>query len=376
MWTAPDAERISMTKHGIPIRNVWYMLLYAWDRLRDFGRWRAQVDEAPTLDALLASVLASLVEQRLRIGLGREYVSMHEGLRGIRGRIDFTRSLLDRSFERGEAWCTYTSFEVDAPRNQIVRSVLVRLVRRGDFGTDEGHGQRLRGRLRRVIRELEGVRSVEVGLGTVRRQQLGRNDGDYRLMLGICELLLSHRMPTESAGTQFSPELDRTELILYDLFERFVAAFYRYHLTAWSVRAQNHLQWPTIGQEHVPAMIPDLILEPRTEPSSMTVLDTKFTAKSLLTSRSGSTTFDSGHLYQLYAYLRTQEERSQAHATATGLLLYPQVGPGLSECMKVQGHDIRIETVDLAEPWGDIERDLLSLVEPAMPSSLAQMGTR
>ena len=262
---------VALTEHGIPIRNVWYMLLYAWDRLRDVGRWRAEVEQAPTLDALLASVLAKLVEQRLRIGLGREYVAKHTSLPGIRGRIDFTRSLLDRSFERGEAWCTFQSFEVDAPRNQIVRSVMMRLVQRGDFGVENARANQLRGHLRRLVRKLEGAQPIEVTLGTIRRQQLGRNDGDYRLMFAICELLLQHAMPTEPAGTRSSPGLDRTELILHNVFERFVAAFYEHHLPTWSISAQSHLRWPTDDAPYVPVMIPDLILENPESPPRMIV---------------------------------------------------------------------------------------------------------
>jgi len=63
--TPPDATG------GIPVKNFWHMLLYAWDRAVFLNRWNVEVDASPSLDALLASVLSKLVEQRLRIGLGR-----------------------------------------------------------------------------------------------------------------------------------------------------------------------------------------------------------------------------------------------------------------------------------------------------------------
>jgi hypothetical protein len=45
------------------------------------------------------------------------------------------------------------------------------------------------------------------------------------------------------------------------------------------------------------------------------------------------------------------------------MLLYPDVGLGVSERIEVQGHEIRIETIDLADEWQQIEANLLDLIE-------------
>ena len=75
------------------IRNLWHMLLYAWNEVplnlaRGWSLEAAFVERAPTLDALLATVLIRLMQQRLRIGLGRDYIDQSNTLRGIRGRIE------------------------------------------------------------------------------------------------------------------------------------------------------------------------------------------------------------------------------------------------------------------------------------------------
>ena len=351
-----------VTEHGIPIRNVWHMLLYTWGYSQAARRWWGDAEMAPSLEGLLASVLAQLVEQRLRVGLGREYVQVNERLKGVRGRLDFNRSLLDRTFERGEAHCRYESYEVDAPRNRAVLSVLNRLVRQGRFGPDGGQAMRLRHRLRRLIRDLDMVALVPVDLDYIRRVQLGRNDTDYRLMLAICEFLLGNSMPTEESGHRHAPRLDRDDLRLYEIFERFVAAFYKHHLREWEVSAQAMLHWPVDTEPaFMPRMFPDLVLR-RQSDGRMIVLDTKFTASSLTENWRGKTTYSSGHLYQLYAYLRTQEDRSKEHRRADGILLYPAVGRELSDRFTVQDHRLAIETVDLAAQWNEIEARLLGIV--------------
>lgn len=351
-----------LTEHGIPIRNVWYMLLYTWGYPKSLRRWRSDVEAAPNLEGLLASVLAELVEQRLRIGLGREYVRVDRRLKGIRGRVDFNRSLLDRTFERGEAHCRYESYEVDAPRNRAVRSVLAWLAQGGNFGPAGVEAKRLRHRLRRLVRDLDAVTLIPVDLSYIRRVQVGSNDGDYRLMLAICEFLLESSIPTELGGRRRAPALDRGELTLHAIFESFVAAFYKHHLYGWEVNAQSMLQWPVEEERPLmPRMFPDLLLK-RPSDGRMIVLDTKFTANSVTEGRGGKLTYSSGHLYQLYAYLRTQEGRSSQHRSANGILLYPAVGRALSDRFTVQDHQMAIEAVDLAAHWEEIEARLLGLV--------------
>src|SRR5438094_702066 len=103
--TAPEplAAEISFATGGIPIRNLWHMLLYAWNEVVPKNQWEAEAERAPSLDALLASILAKLVQQRLRIGLGSSYTNEGRLLRGIRGRVDFTTSLRRLAFENGQA---------------------------------------------------------------------------------------------------------------------------------------------------------------------------------------------------------------------------------------------------------------------------------
>jgi 5-methylcytosine-specific restriction enzyme subunit McrC len=115
-------------------------------------------------------------------------------------------------------------------------------------------------------------------------------------------------------------------------------------------------------------MIPDIVMQERST-GRMIVLDTKFTAQSLAENQWGKLLFDSSHLYQIYAYLKSQEHLSQAHRTAAGILLYPAVRNRFSERIQLQDQVIRIESVDLAAPWQEIEGQLLELVTSSDPTA-------
>ncbi len=351
------------TEYGIPIRNLWHMLLYAWNEpsLKEQVDM-AEVESAPTLDALLALVLMKFIQQRTRIGLGRGYVETSRRVRAVRGRVNFPESLKQQTFEHGEANCDFQQYSVNEPRNQIVRSTLARLIQVGEFGPDQAQADRLRHRLRWLVRNLNGIDWIELTPELIRRRALVQNDNDYRMMLSICELILMRWMPLEAEWVHPFPGVDRQALILHRIYERFVANFYRMHLKGWDVSAQKRLDWHAqTSSEHLPALIPDLILAAE-ETGQIIILDTKFTAGSLVENQWGKPVYDSSHLYQLYAYLRSQEHVSARYRTATGILLYPVVQAQLSESIRLQDHVIRIESVNLAAPWEEVEKQLLDLV--------------
>jgi 5-methylcytosine-specific restriction enzyme subunit McrC len=308
-------------------------------------------------------VLIKFIEQRMRIGLGRGYVETSQRLRAVRGRIHFTTtSMLDHIARMGDVECDFQQYSLNEPRNQITRSTLMRLVQVGEFGPDQSEAEKLRHHLRWLVRNLNGVDQTELTPESIRRLVLTQNDHDYRLMLSVCELIVMRQMPLETDGIHPLPQIDRDALILHRIYERFVANFYRMHLTGWHVSAQKRLDWHAqYANEHLPSMIPDLILENKAT-GQIIILDTKFTAASLVENQWGKPIYDSSHLYQLYAYLRSQEGLSSGYRNALGILLYPAVQAQLSERVELQDHIIRIESVDLAAQWEEVERRLLEII--------------
>jgi len=168
-------------------------------------------------------------------------------------------------------------------------------------------------------------------------------------------------MPSEQEGIVGLLGLDRDAFKLYDVYERFIARFYSHHLSDWVVSRHQKLTWPTEDASvYLPTMYPDLTLQHKAS-GQLVLLDTKFTAKILDLGMYDKPTFSSHHLYQIYAYLKSQEHRSEHHTTSTGVLLYPTVKHELSETVTIQGHAIRWETVDLSRPWDQIEEELLAI---------------
>jgi 5-methylcytosine-specific restriction enzyme subunit McrC len=347
----------------IPIRNAWYLLLYAWDMAAWRGRWRGACEESPSLLGLLARILSETTRDLLKRQLGRAYAIRNQTLRGIRGRIDFAGSLRRLSFECGAAHCRFSELSVDTLKNRILLATLCRLA--SDPRLTHPNPQeesKLRHDLHSLTRAMEGVSVIPISPTDFGRLQLSRNDQEYLLPMTICALIHRLAMPTEEEGDQALAWLLGDEIRFHQLFERFVRNFYRFHLDNHEVRSEG-LDWhDELACNLVPSMRTDITITVKTPPYRRLIIDTKYSKMALAATPHGGLKFKSPNLYQMYTYLRTQEHLSEAHRTAQGMLIYPTTNLDLDEAMSVQGHLIRVVTVDLARPWDSIEARLLALV--------------
>jgi 5-methylcytosine-specific restriction enzyme subunit McrC len=350
----------------IPVCNAWYLLLYAWDMARWRGRWPECTEGAPKLLGLLARILAAATRDLLKRHLGRAHMVNRETLRGIRGRVDFAGSLKRLTFEQAAAHCVFPELNIDTPKNRILRATLHRLAADPRLKHVKSEEEaRLRHELRTLVRALEGIPLVPISLADFSRLQLGRNDRDYALPIAICALIRRLEMPTEEAGDHVLTALLRDEITFHSLFERFVRNFYRLTLKDHEVARQN-LDWhDELGCSFVPSMQTDITIVEKLPPYRRLIIDTKYSTTTLAATPHGGAKFKSENLYQLYAYLRTQEQESEAHRCAQGMLLYPTTSKDLNEAMSVQGHRICVATVNLSKEWETIEARLLALVRSA-----------
>jgi len=114
----------------IPIRNLFHLLCYAWDRLDE--RDLIEAGRAPpprdTLN-LLGRVLVSGVAALVRRGFERGYREWQEEIAGIRGRLELTATIRRDLPKYGRAACDFDELEHDTPANRVIRATLTLLMR-------------------------------------------------------------------------------------------------------------------------------------------------------------------------------------------------------------------------------------------------------
>ncbi len=356
---------------GIPVRNWWHMLLYAWELVEFKDRFKAEVEDAPDLRALLTSRLVHLTKHQIRRGLRGDYVERSEELRGVRGQIDFTQTLNSMALHRGRLHCQYEEFTLNVPRNQIIRSTLNDSLRRGFTSIERGGAKYAQlisdiEVLLRMLYEIDRVRVTQRLISTQLRQ-LGRNEREYKLMLKICEMLQHPLMPRSDRAS----DTDHIDWLMdreNEIFELFVANFYKLRLAGngWDVSSQKTLEWNEtgegpIGDARLPTMRPDIVLTHRQSGETI-VIDTKW-YRSVVVHRYDQQTVHSNNLYQMYAYMASQTYLGAGWQDATGILLYARTErDDIDFQTEIDGHPFRVYTLDLEKDWERIESDLLELV--------------
>ena len=375
MATSADSMPIDTGEIGrisqIPVRNLWLLMLYASHLFRQLDAKRCSVEENPDdIPDLVAEILAHQVERRIRRNLSYGYQTRAAVLSRLRGRIDLIHTERRHLLERGKVACHYDELTVNTARNRFVRSALEEVSR-------IVHRKNLAHRCRSLAESLRrmGVTGERPSRHLVSADRFGRHDAQDREMLAAAQLAFDLALPTEATGTKHLLAPERNVDWIRRLFEKAIAGFYDIVLSpeGWQVRPSKTIHWPveqgSSGIEQIlPSMRTDIVLD-HVQSRRRIVIDTKFNAP---TTRGWyrEESLRSGYLYQIYAYLRSQENIDDPPTlTATGLLLHPSTGARLDEWLTMQGHTIRFATVDLASEATEIRSQLLDVIAPvpAMP---------
>jgi 5-methylcytosine-specific restriction enzyme subunit McrC len=349
----------------IPVRNIWLLMLYASTLFRDLEKANVAVEDNPDdIPDLVAEILCHQVERRIQRNLSYGRQPRQAVLCRVRGRIDFLDTERRQLLDRGKVSCRFDELTVNTVRNRFVRAALEKLAQIVRRDALAHRCNSLANRLKRM-----GVTGERPCRGETSADRFGRHDADDKPMVSAAYLAFNLVLPTEAAGSKQLSSPDREIAWLRKLYEKGIAGFYDVTLSGrgWRVSAGKTINW-LIGSKSsgidkiLPSMRTDIVLD---HPCSgrRIVIDTKFNS---LTTRGWhrEETLRSGYIYQIYAYLRSQEGSGDPlAAAASGLFLHPSVGNMVNEWVVIQGHEIRFATVDLGATAKEIRSQLLQVLE-------------
>ncbi len=343
----------------IPVHNLYYLLCYAWDRLHESRVVAVDASDYEHLVNLFARVLSSGLEHLLKRGLDQGYQEHREVCAGVRGRIDFAASIKAHLFPLGPAACVFEELTHDVLHNRILKQTVRNLLRADELAPALGDA------LRACLARMTEVSSIRLDATAFGRVQLHSNNGVYDFLLRICRLIHDVSVVNEKTGQLRFRDFTREDAAMASLFERFLLNFYRREQTSFRVRSET-LHWlATFGDlrdlEYLPMMRTDVSLE---SPTRKVVIDAKY-YREPMQSNFGKDTVRSGHLYQLFTYLKNIQWAGGLGASPEGILLYPLVDRALNLRFTIQGHVVRVVTIDLAQEWREIHDCLLALIAPA-----------
>ena len=347
-----------MIDRSIVIQNVYVMLAYAFRAIKAKSISRVGRENFDNLHDLLAEILIRGMNSQIKRGLHQDYLSRTEELSTVRGRIDIAQTVNRRAHSRGRVVCNFDEYLPDTPHNQALKSAISLLIRRGNISRARQVS------LRRLLPYLEDVALVPPT--SVRWDELHyhRANASYRLLLGVCELIVLGLLPNEDDGDMkleswFSDEAMST------LYERFLREYFVLHHPELSPSALL-IDWAVSdgiasGLHQLPKMRTDLTLR---KGANRLIIDAKYYGKSMQTNRfSAKSTVNSANLYQILTYVKNEDVKQTGNVA--GLLLYAKTDgfeqPELD--VVVQGSRIGAQTLDLNKPWVEVRAQLDALVQ-------------
>lgn len=347
----------------IPIKNIWLLLLYASELYKTLGtQQRVQLEKNPQeLIVLVAKLYCQSVTKRLMRSLSYGYQQHTQSLSRVRGKIDLLTTARQQLLERGRIRCQFDSLTIDTPKNRFIHAAAHVLL------------AQLEDKL--LIRQCQKIISrftaLKIGQSnyydhlTDYFDQSGKQD---KTLLALCHLIFNMAIPTEQAGSYLLEQADKKDQWLRRLFEKAIVGFCLTNLNSkdWKISAGKRLYWqqlqPSTGiKDFLPSMQSDLVIDCR-QCRHRLIIDTKCTSihtQSLFKDK----VFKSPHIYQLYTYLRSQENPIDPPSlNAAGMLLYPAINESINESVTIQNHQFRFCTIDLNQDSGLIRKNLLDLL--------------
>jgi 5-methylcytosine-specific restriction enzyme subunit McrC len=347
----------------IPIENIYYLLCYAWNVLDEADLIEVAGIESTEIADLFGRVLIGGTNRVSKYGLDRGYEECSDDVPCVRGRIDTLKTRKLISFRRPMAHCHFDELTHNVLHNRILKTTLRNLADVTELDKD------LRSTLVHLYRQMRDVEDCRLDRLVFQRIQLHRNNAFYRFLMNVCELINSALLVDENTGDYHFRDFIRDEKKMWRLFQDFVFNFYRLEQNEFQVK-RDSIEWDAVADDPVtmdmlPGMNTDISLR---SPNRTILIDTKYFESTLQTYQDKQS-IRSEHLYQIFAYLKNLEPRGGADQLAEGILLYPTVTRSLDLHYTIQGHEIRVCTIDLSQNWQAIRYDLLQLLVPKSKSS-------
>lgn len=338
----------------IPIKNIYYMLSYAFQMLNEQGYKNLATEDFDNAGDLCAAILIRGISYQLKRGLGREYISETDTISAIRGKIEITESIKNQSMIRSQMVCTYDEFSVNSPLNQIIKSTVMLLLK-ADISKPR------KKELRKLLVYFDDVSVVDVR-SINWSINYNRNNQMYRLLITICYLVVKGLLQSKSDGSiKMMDFLDEQRMCR--LYEKFILEYYKKHYPRISTSA-SQIDWALddgIGTM-LPTMQSDIMLSyQKGDVDKTLIIDAKYYAHTMQV-QYGIHTLHSNNLYQIFTYVKNKAVKG---GEVSGMLLYAKTDEDIypNNEYQMSGNRVTVRTLDLNCDFENITAQLDSIVK-------------
>lgn len=333
---------------GILIKNIYYMLTYAFQSLRQSNFEEIAAEDFENIQDMFEAILSKGVAVQLKQGLYREYIQNSEELSVLRGKLNLQGTIKNRLQHKQKLACDYDELSENNLFNQILKTTMQILVRQKTVKQEH------KVVLKKNLVFFDGVESIEpsqIKWNLIRYQ---RNNQSYRMLLNICYLVLDGLLLSTEAGTvKLATFLD--ERAMHSLYEKFILEYFRYHHPEYKANPDT-IPWDIDDGmiEFLPTMVTDITLK---QGKKTLIIEAKYYAHTMQ-SQFDVSSIHSGNLYQVFAYVKNLDKDNIGNVA--GMLLYAKTQEQITPNNKYSmgGNTIWVKTLDLNLPFTQIAEQL------------------
>lgn len=185
---------MTTARDSVVVRNIFYMMAYAF-RVLDMREYeKLAVEEFDNLADLLAAILTIGASLQLKRGLEKDYEETEEELQAVKGRIDMRATARLKFAKRTEIACVYDEFSADTYKNKILKTCMLLLLKHPDVDVRRKRDLKRCAMALSDVSELDPLR-IEWG-----RLRYHRNNGSYQMLMNVCYMVVKGLLLSEDEG--------------------------------------------------------------------------------------------------------------------------------------------------------------------------------
>lgn len=347
-----------MIDKGIQIKNIFYMLSYAFRVLKQTNYKHIEEENFENADNLILEILCTGIANQIKQGLKKDYTLIGDYQKSPKGKIIISKSINSISKKSRDLFCEFDLFSENIQINQILKTTLVKSF--SSLLIDKTRKQKIKS----LLPYFDEIDVIDYKNIVWNKIQLDNNSQNYVLLLNLCKLIFDNLIISEKDGNKKHIIFSDEQLKM--VFQNFVLNYYREYIQKNNIQDAfakplivNRAYGDMLNEEGIyflPKLQTDIVLKMQ---DNVLIIDTKYYER-VLSEYHGKLSFNRDNLFQIHEYVN-QYSYNNPNLTVSGMLLYAKtsenIHPNLSD--NEMGHNYYIRSLDLnVEPFSMLTQQL------------------
>lgn len=353
---------------NIFIKNIYYMLAYAFSALNSSGIEDLAAEEFDNIHNLLAAILAGGIARQLKQGLHREYVNQTEDLTVVRGKINMQGAIRNKVARKKFMTCKYDELSENNVLNQILKTTAILFLR------DSNVDSKYKDDLKKEMLYFSNVTILDPSAIKWSSIRFERNNQTYRILISLCQIILQGMLlTTDAGGYKLASFIDEPRM--NRLYEKFILEYYSKEFPVLHACALQ-IAWALDDDMRtmLPIMQSDITLS---HGRKVLIIDAKYYSHTTQT-QFDVHTLHSNNLYQIFTYVKNKDANfgGDMHEVS-GMLLYARTDEVIQpdHDYMMSGNRISVKTLDLNVPFKAISGQLNKIAAGMMREKKCELST-